>query len=62
MNHNNKAMWLIMASVAVVGILVASVSRLGGIAILFLICPISMVLMMVFMMRGTNHGDDTHKH
>ncbi|HEV2403042.1 MAG TPA: hypothetical protein VGS08_02475 [Candidatus Saccharimonadales bacterium] len=62
MNHNNKAMWLIMAGVAVVAIIVASFSRIGGIALLLLICPISMMLMMAFMMKGMGHGDNDHKH
>ena len=62
MNHNNKSMWLVTAGMAIVAILVAAFSRVGGLAILLLICPISMMLMMVFMMKGSSHGDDAHKH
>lgn len=65
MNHNNKTMWLIMAGTTVVAIIVASFSRIGGVALLLLICPISMMLMMVFMMKGMGHdghGNNVHKH
>ena len=62
MNHNNKIMWLIMAGVAIVGIIVANISHVGGFAILVLLCPISMILMMAFM-GGMGHGDNhDHKH
>ena len=56
MDHG-KSMWIAMGIVAVVAILLAAAFRFGALALLILICPISMLAMMLFMGGHMGHGD-----
>ncbi len=64
MNHNsNRKMWIGMGIAAAVIAALSFFAGWGALALLFLICPI-MMLGMMFMMGGMNHGggNNTHKH
>ena len=62
MNHNNRKMWIGMGVAAAAIVALSLFAGWGALALLFLICPLMMFGMMLFMGNSMNHGDGNNKH
>ena len=55
----NKTMWLMMAAIVLAAVVLTYFFHLGALVLVFLICPIMMLVMMASM-GGMGHGGDKH--
>lgn len=64
MNHNNhnRTMIISMGVVAAAIVALSLFAGWGALSLLFVICPLAMFGMMLFMGNSMNHGGNKHDH